>query len=90
MVLDVEEVGAAEVLVAAGVAAVDPGDVDGGLDRRLERVLGDGDGPAREREAAADLRHHEVAGGERHVGVGGVERPGPGGGDVGEVGLAAA
>ena len=33
-------------------------------------------------EAAADLGDHEVATGERHVGVPGVDLPGPGGGQV--------
>src|SRR5439155_22572997 len=78
VVLGVEKVRAAEVLVTGGVAAVDLGDVDGRLDRRLERVRGDSDAAAREREAAAHLGHHEVAGRERDVGVAGIERPGTG------------
>ena len=39
------------------------------------------------REPAADLGHHQVAGGERHVGVRGVERPGAGGRQGGLGGL---
>src|SRR5436190_13044958 len=79
MVLGVAEVRAAEVLVAGGVATVDVGDVDGRLDRRVERVRGDRDAAAGEREATTHLGHHEVAGRERDVGVARVERPGAGG-----------
>ena len=40
MLVDVEEVGRAEVRVAVGVAGVDRREVDGGLDARVERVVG--------------------------------------------------
>src|SRR5262249_10518856 len=43
------------------------------FDGRLLRVLVDHEVTGRDREAAADLGHHEVAGAERNVGVALVE-----------------
>ena len=66
------------MLVALGVAALDRCDVDRRLDRGLLRVVGDHDRAAVDREPASDLAHHEVAAGEGHAGVAGVDRVGPG------------
>src|SRR5262249_35029206 len=55
VLLDVEEVGVAEVLVAPGVAAADAGGVDRRGYGRLERVVGDRDRPLEVAEDAADL-----------------------------------
>ena len=75
--LDVEEVGGDEVTVAVSVAGVDAG----GLDGEVRRACADGGGVDGETtlecgEVAADLRHHQVTGGEADVGVGGVDHPG--------------
>ena len=86
VVLDVEEVGGEQVLVASGFAAVHRRHVDRRLDRGVERILGDGDGAAGYGEPAADLGDHQVAGRERHVGVGRVECPRAGGGKGGCLG----
>src|SRR5207245_4712623 len=61
VLLDVEEVGAAEVLVAAGLAGVHAGGVDDHLDRGVLGLFADGDLAAEVGEAAAYLGDHEVA-----------------------------
>src|SRR5262249_18803160 len=73
VLLDVEKVGGAEVFVTLRVAALDGRDVDRGFDRRLGRVLADHEMTGGHGGAAAYLRHPQVAGGERHVGMGLVE-----------------
>ena len=82
VVLDVEEVGGAQVAVAVRVAGVDRAEVDGrGGAGALERVAG-GQGALELAELAADLAD-QVADGEADLGVARVD--GPGAGD--EVGL---
>src|SRR5438034_4105857 len=76
--LDLEEVGAADVVVPVGLAGVHRAQVDGGGDAGLQRVRRGDDGPFELVEAAADLAHHHVPDDEGHLGVHGVYRPRPG------------
>src|SRR5215831_2699654 len=78
---DVEEVGAAQVVVALRLARVDAARVDADVDARPRQVLlvdehGPRDGP----QVAAHVRQHQVADLEAGGGVGGVDVPGPRGG----------
>ena len=74
MLLDVEEVGAAEVLVATLVGGLDARYVDVDLDRRLFGYLGDLDVAAELGEAAPDLGQAEMAAHELDGAVGRVDR----------------
>src|SRR5690606_35246268 len=76
--LGVEEVGGADVRVTVGVLGVDGLDVDLGV-HGCGAVLGDGDGAGEVLEAATHLADDEVADGEAHVRVDGVDGPGAGG-----------
>jgi len=77
MVLDVEEVGAAQVGVAVGLAGPDPCRVDFALEGRVEAVV-----PVELQaavdvlEQAADPGHHHVPGAELRLGMAGFEGPG--------------
>ena len=73
VVLDVEEVGAAQVGVTLVLAGVDARGVDRHLHRGLLGYLGDVHRSREGAEAAPDLGDHEVAGDELHGGVGLVE-----------------
>src|SRR5699024_7059020 len=79
VVLDREEVARAQVLVAPLVAGVDRGEVDLGLDRRLQRILGDVDPSFEGFEQATNSGHGEVTNGEADLGVTGVGVPDTGG-----------
>src|SRR5262249_37565519 len=87
--LDVEEVGAAEVGVAAVVAGADRREVDSRLDTGLQRIRRDLEHAGEVGEAAAHLGDHQGAGHEPAGGVGRVHVPGAGGeyGEVGHRGL---
>src|SRR5690606_41802675 len=76
MVLDVEEVGRADVVVALLVVRVDGACVDLRGDRRVGQVLGGDDLAGELPEVAAYLADHHVADGERDVGVILVDVPG--------------
>src|SRR5918993_1564485 len=79
VVLDVEEVRAAEVAVTVGGAAGDGRGRNGDVGDGVGEVLGDDDGAGDVRERAADLGDHEVASDETDLGVRGVDGPGAGG-----------
>src|SRR5207248_3216902 len=77
VLLDVEEVGRAQVRVALGVAGGNRGRVDLGPDGRAARVVGDvQDSAADAGEAALDGGDHHVADAELDQAVGGVDLPG--------------
>src|SRR5699024_2721311 len=76
VLLDVEEVGATDVLVALRVGGVDARGLDGGRHGGVEDVLGGLDLALDLGELAADLGHAEVAHDEAHVGVYRVDGPG--------------
>ena len=82
MLLDVEEVGAAEVLVALVVAGVDAGDVDLHFDAGPLRYLVDRDGARHGREPTPDLGDHEMAPDELDGGMRGVDGVLAGDGDL--------
>ena len=85
VLLDGEEVVAAQVAVALLVAGVDAGGLDGQLRGGLGEVVGVDDGGALELvERAADLGDHRVPGDEPDAGVGRVDDVGAG--QVGEGG----
>ena len=71
--LDVEEIGAPQVLVAPVIAGLDAGGGQGDLDRGLLGYLGDVDLAADVGEATPHLGDHQVAGDELDRRVGGVE-----------------
>jgi hypothetical protein len=73
-----EEVGRAEVVVALGVVGVDGGQLDGGGHRGGQRIRCQGEFALEAGEVAADLADHQVADGEGHIGVAGIDRVGPG------------
>jgi hypothetical protein len=75
--LDVEEVGAAQVLVAGLLAGPDPGRVHAPLEgRSLEALAIPLDRSADVLEQPPDPRDHHVAGTELGLGVPGLEDPG--------------
>jgi probable blue pigment (indigoidine) exporter len=86
---DVDDVGGEHVGVALGVAGVERGHVDGGAHARGVERVAHHDLGVEAGEAAADLRHAQVADGEPHRRVADVEGPAPrvegeaGGGVVG-------
>ncbi|VOL54490.1 Uncharacterised protein [Streptococcus pneumoniae] len=80
--LHVEEVGGAQVGVAALVLGADGGDVDGHVDGGLGELLGDDELALHGVEGAAHLGDARVADDEVDVRVGGVEIPGSGGDGV--------
>ena len=77
-----EEVRAAEVLVAAGVSGLHAGDVDVDLDGGLFGDLGDGDAAGELGEAAPDLGQAQVAAHELDRAVGRVDGVRPRRGDL--------
>src|SRR6185503_14640227 len=80
--LDVEEVFAADVAVAVGIAGVEARGLDRGADLGVGHVLGEVQGGFCILELAADLADACVADGEGNLAVRVVEGPGAGG-DVG-------
>src|SRR5207244_180408 len=76
--LDVEEVARANVVVALLVVGVDRAQVDGGVHRRVERVLAGDDLTLEGGEAPPYLGHHQVTDAEGDVRVDRVDRPGSG------------
>src|SRR5207237_5686451 len=78
MRLDLEEVGAADVVVPVGLTGVHRAQVDGGGDAGLQRVRRGDDGPLELVETAAHLAHHHVPDDEGHLGVDGIYGPSPG------------
>src|SRR5919109_5410663 len=76
MVVDVEEVVAAQVGVSVGVAGVDRCQVDLGPKGTGAEVVADGDGGIETVEPAAHLGDAEVAGGELNRAVSVIEDPG--------------
>src|SRR5450756_1329156 len=73
--VDLEEVRAAQMIVALLGARVDAGRLDRHARARLRRVLGDVQHAFELAEAALDLGHHQVTGLELDRRVRGVERP---------------
>ena len=80
VVVDVEEVGRADVGVALLLAGVDRGEVDGRGHAGLDGVLGGDDLAGELAEVAADLADHHVADREADRRVDRID--GPGAGDV--------
>src|SRR5665213_325158 len=76
--LDLEEVGAADVVVALGVAGVDRVELDRRGYRRVRGVLASHNLAFELREAATDLRHDHVPDNEADIGVDRVDGPGAG------------
>src|SRR6266571_3526250 len=75
--LDLEEVGAADVVVSVRLAGIHRAQVNGGSDAGLQRIRRGHDSPLEIVEAATDLAHHHVPDDERHFRVHGVDGPGP-------------
>src|SRR6185369_7805196 len=69
VLLDLQEVTAAEVAVTLLDTGRDGRGLHGRVRRRLGRILGDDDLTGNVGEVAADLAHHEVAGDEADAGV---------------------
>jgi hypothetical protein len=82
MALDVEEVGAAEVLVAGGVVGVDGGGLDGDLDGGVLGALAHLHRPGQLGEAPAGLGQAQVLHLEAHGGVALIDGPGAGDGQL--------
>src|ERR1700760_287073 len=78
VLLDVQEVLAADVVVAVALAGGDRGGVDGGVHARLERGRAGDKGALNLLELAADLADHHVPDAEADLGVDRVDRPGAG------------
>src|SRR6202012_2130164 len=75
VLLDLEEVGAADVRVALLLAGVDRVEVNRGGDGRGQRVLGGDDGALERVEAATHLADHHVPDGKGNLRVDRVDRP---------------
>src|ERR1700760_3041352 len=78
VLLDVQEVLAADVVVTVALAGGDRRGVDGGVDAGLKRGRAGDKGALNRLELPADLAHHHVTDTEADLGVDRVDRPGAG------------